>query len=156
MADLQFVSLDEIPKQQLIDLMNNRAVARYLPLLTTTFTQDSCEAFLKAKRDLWKRHGFGPWAFLINGQFAGWGGLQPEEGEADFALVLHPDFWGWGLKIFRKIKHQAFEEMGLSSITALLPPERHNKKSIHRLGFIKDNELLIDSTPFVQYRLTAP
>ena len=44
---------------------------------------------------MWDEHGYGPWAFIINGEFAGWGGLQPEQGEADFALVLHPDFWGW-------------------------------------------------------------
>jgi hypothetical protein len=35
----------------------------------------------------------GPWAFIVDGKFAGWGGLQPEEGDADLELVLHPDYW---------------------------------------------------------------
>ena len=26
-----------------------------------------------------------PWAFLLDGKFAGWGGLQPEEGDADLS-----------------------------------------------------------------------
>lgn len=32
--------------------------------------------------------------FFVDGQFAGWGGLQQEDGDADLALVLHPDYWG--------------------------------------------------------------
>jgi len=156
MDDIQFVHLFEIEQAQIIALMNNELVGKHLPLLGNGFSAENCHAFLKAKHQLWDEHGFGPWAFLINGEFAGWGGLQPEHGDADFALVLHPRFWGWGRKIFNKVKEQAFNNMNLGSITILLPPNRPNSKTVTRLGFIEDGELTIEGEIFLRFRLSKP
>lgn len=156
MEDVQFVQLSQIKKELIIDLMNDEMVGKQLPLLSNGFSHEDYDAFLKAKKQLWDEHGFGPWAFLIQGNFAGWGGLQPEQGEADFALVLHPKFWGWGRKIFNKVKDQAFGQMNLDSITALLPPSRQNAKAITRLGFVLDGQLSIEGEVFTRFRLTRP
>ena len=156
MDEIKFVHLYEIEEQLIIDLMNNEMVGRHLPLLADDFSAESCRAFLKAKKQLWDEHGFGPWAFLINNEFAGWGGLQSEHGEADFALVLHPKFWGWGRKIFDEVKDQAFNRMNLSSITILLPPNRPNSKAVTRLGFIEDGELTVEGEVFLRFRFTKP
>jgi len=156
MNAIKFVHLSEIKKEKIISLMNNERVGKQLPLLSNGFTVENYHAFLKAKKQLWDNHGYGPWAFLINGEFAGWGGLQPEHGEADFALVLHPNFWGWGQKIFNKIKDHAFNQMHVHSITALLPPSRLNSKAIARFGFIFDDELTINNFKFKRFRLIKP
>ncbi|MBT32431.1 MAG: GNAT family N-acetyltransferase [Thalassobius sp.] len=153
MEEIKFVHLEEIPEEQIIELMNNEKVGKLLPLLADGFTQAHCEAFLKSKKLLWEEHGYGPWAFIINGEFAGWGGLQPENGEADFALVLHPTYWGWGRKIFNKVKAWAFTELDIDSITVLFPPSRLNSKAIYRLGFKEDGELTIDNEVFIRFRL---
>ncbi|MBC7006535.1 GNAT family N-acetyltransferase [Photobacterium sp. BZF1] len=153
MSNIQLVSLLDVERQKLIDLMNNVQVKAQLPLLTDVFTQASCTAFLEAKQKMWEEHGYGPWAFIINGEFAGWGGLQPESGEADFALVLHPDFWGYGLKIFKLFERVAFDEMNLSSITALFPPSRKNWRALIRFGFIKEQELVFNERTFIRFRL---
>jgi hypothetical protein len=154
MNDLKFVPLSGIEEEQIITLMNNEIVGRQLPLLAGGFSSEACRAFLEAKQRLWDEHGYGPWAFLIDGEFAGWGGLQPENGDADFALVLHPKFWGWGRRIFNRIRDQAFGEMGLDSITILLPPSRPNSKAVARLGFAEDGELTIDGALFTRFRLS--
>lgn len=154
--DLAFVRLAEIDENQILDLMNNAAVAPHMPLLEGGFTPEACRAFLAAKQRLWDAHGYGPWAFVIGGEFAGWGGLQPEQGDADFALVLHPRFWGWGRKIFTRIRDQAFGEMALGSITALLPPDRPNAKALTRLGFVEDGERTLDGARFLRFRLSKP
>jgi RimJ/RimL family protein N-acetyltransferase len=156
MSEIKFVHLYEVEEEKIIDLMNNGSVAKYLPLLSGEFSEEDCRTFLKAKKKLWKEHGFGPWAFLIDQEFAGWGGLQPEQGEADFALILHPKYWGWGLKIFREVEDRAFNDMNLSSITALLPPNRQNSKAITRFGFIEEGELKIDGKIFRKFRLNKP
>lgn len=156
MDEIEFVHLDEVEEQQLIDLMNIEAVGALMPLLAGGFTAAHCQAFLKAKKQLWDEHGYGPWAFLINGEFAGWGGLQPEQGDADFALVLDPKFWGWGRKIFNKIRDQAFNEMNLGSITILFPPNRQNSKVIMRFGFVEDGQVSVDGALFMRFRLTKP
>ncbi len=156
MNEIRLVHLYEVKEEQIIDLMNNEMVGKQLPLLGDCFSVENCRSFLKAKKQLWDEHGFGPWAFLINGDFAGWGGLQPEHGEADFALILHPGFWGWGRKIFNKIKDQAFNQMNINTITILLPPSRPNSRAITRLGFVEDGQLTVGGELFRRFRLTKP
>ncbi|MGJ8641301.1 MAG: GNAT family N-acetyltransferase [Opitutaceae bacterium] len=109
--------------------------------------------FIAAKEQLWKEHGYGPWAFIIDDQFSGWGGLQPENGEADLAMVLHPKCWGIGKKLFGAIMDRAFGEMGFKAVTALLPPSRKRIRAIAKLGFKEDGELLIGKERFIRYRL---
>ena len=73
---LDFIHLFEVEEDEIITLMNNKMVRKYLPLLVGSFSTDDCKAFLDSKKKLWDKDGFGPWAFLINDEFAGWGGLQ--------------------------------------------------------------------------------
>lgn len=153
MDEIKFVHLYEIEQEKIIDLMNNKMVGKHLPLLDGNFSSEKCHSFLEEKKQLWKDNGFGPWAFLIKDEFAGWGGLQLENGEVDFALILHHKFWGWGRKIFNKIIDQAFNEMNLSSITILLPPNRQNSKAVKRLGFIEDGKLIVKDKEFLRFRL---
>jgi len=89
------------------------------------FDEKQCLAWVKGKEKQWQDHGYGPWAFLVDNKFAGWGGLQYEDGDADLALVLHPQYWGFGKKIFNQIIRRAFNEMGMESISILLPPTRN-------------------------------
>ena len=148
--------LTEVPKQEIIKLMNLDLVRRQMPLLKGYFGEGECEKFLAAKERLWSDFGYGPWAFVINGSFAGWGGLQPENGEADLAMVLHPDYWGFGKKIYKKIIDKAFGEMGMQSVTILLPLTRTRVKALDRLGFKADGDLEIHGESFVRYRLEKP
>jgi RimJ/RimL family protein N-acetyltransferase len=154
--DVQFKRLTEVDKADIIKLMNNSLVRRQMPLLKDDFNQSMCDRFLVAKEELWSKHGYGPWAFIINDRFAGWGGLQPENGEADLALVLHPDFWGSGKILYKMIISRAFGEMGLNSVTVLFPPTRTLVKGLLRLGFKEDKELEIGNERFIRYRLEKP
>lgn len=156
MHEIEFVPLPNVGEGPLIELMNDPAVRKHLPLAAGAFTPDACRAFLRAKQALWDAHGYGPWAFYIHGDFAGWGGLQPEHGDADFALVLSPKFWGWGRRIFRAVVERAFGHMKLPSITALLPPSRLNARVLTRLGFVADGQVLVDGQRFLRFRLDNP
>lgn len=153
MDNIKCVSLDQIDKQEIIDLMNNKLVGKQLPLLVGGFSATDCDNFLAAKRALWDEYGFGPWAFLIDNEFAGWGGLQPESGEVDFALILHPKFWGWGRQIFTMVKQHAFDVMNIDSFMILLPPSRPNSKAVTRFGFVEDGELIINGEVFLRFRI---
>lgn len=152
--DIEFKSLREIKKSDIIDLMNNSLVRRQMPLLKGEFTEADYDSFVTSKEHMWNEHGFGPWAFIIKGQFAGWGGIQPDNGEADLALVLHPDYWGVGKVLYNKIIDNAFNELGLDSIQVLFPPTRTRIKGLLSLGFIKDKEVEIGNEQFIRYRLT--
>jgi len=120
------------------------------------FDEKQCLDWVKEKEKQWQDHGYGPWAFLVDNKFAGWGGLQYENGDADLALVLHPQYWGFGKKIFNQIIRRAFNEMGMESITILLPPTRNKLKRIYLLGFEFESEIMLSGELFIKYRLYKP
>ncbi len=153
MAQIEFERLTEIEKSELIHLMNHPLVRRQMPLLKGNFDESACDRFIAAKEKLWVEHGFGPWAFIVDGKFAGWGGVQPENGMIDLALVLHPTFWGIGKTLFLKIIQFAFAKMRLPSVTILFPPTRTRVQGLTKLGFQEDGTVLVGNEKFIRYSL---
>lgn len=151
--NIEFKRLTEVEKSEIIELMNNPLVRRQMPLTKDNFDEQDCEAFIARKERMWADHGYGPWAFVVDGQFVGWGGLQPEAGEADLGLVLHPNHWGIGQVLYHEIIERAFGEMGLEAVTVLLPPTRTRVKGLLRLGFKEDGKLEVGGEQFIRYRL---
>ena len=88
MSELEFVPLASVPEEELVALMSHPRVAAYLPLLSGGFTLEACRAFVHAKQTMWLEHGYGPWAFRVDGELAGWGGLPEHPGH--HAAGLHP------------------------------------------------------------------
>ena len=152
--DIEFRQLTDVQRSELIALMNHPLVRRQMPLLTEGFTEIECDQFIAAKERLWVEHGYGPWAFVIRDRLVGWGGLQPERGDADLALVIHPDYWGIGKRLYEAIVTHAFEEQGLQSITALVPPTRGQVRGLVRLGFVADGQVDVQGCRFNRYRLS--
>jgi ribosomal-protein-alanine N-acetyltransferase len=155
MLNIEFKRLTEIDKAEIIELLNHPLVRRHMPLATGVFDDAAYDKFIAQKEQLWAEHGYGPWAFVVDEQFIGWGGLQYEHGDADLALVLHPKYWGLGKLIFDAIITKAFNEMGFESITVLFPPSRTRIKGLSRLHFKSDGELVIEGKRFLRYRLRA-
>lgn len=153
---IEFKRLTAVDKNDIIALHNHPLVRRQMPLFEGVFTEEDVDEFVAAKEGLWQEHGYGPWAFFVEGKFAGWGGLQPEGGDADLGLVLHPDYWGLGKTLYEMIVEKAFGDMGFETITILFPPSRTRVKGILRLGFKPDGELEIHGERFIRYRLNAP
>ena len=153
---IEYKRLPEVDKDDIIDLMNNPLVRRQMPLTSDNFDESDCDAFIAAKEKLWDEYGYGPWAFVVDGRFAGWGGLQQEESVIDLGIVLHPNYWGLGKEIFDRIKAFAFEEKGFESVIILLPSSRTNVKGVLRLGFQPDSETEISGERFIRYRFHRP
>jgi [ribosomal protein S5]-alanine N-acetyltransferase len=155
-ATVAFMRLGEVDKAAIIELMNHSLVRRHMPLARGDFGPAECDRFVAAKERLWEEHGYGPWAFIIDGELAGWGGIQPEGDEADVGLVLHPKYWGMGKVLYERLIAFAFGELGFSSVIALLPPSRTRISGVLKLGFRPDGEMTIAGERFIRYRLSAP
>jgi len=153
MKKIELKRLSEIPCQEIIDLMNNPRVLAQMPLATEEFDEKVCQNFVSKKEELWQTHGYGPWAFVIEGKFAGWGGIQPESGEVDLVLVLHPSFWGYGRSLISIILEKAFVEMKKESVVVFFPPTRKKVDGLLRIGFKKEKEILLHGEQFIVYKL---
>lgn len=152
---VQLKRLSEVPSDDLIELMNHPDVRRHLPLARGRFDVQSCAQFVDAKERMWREHGYGPWAIMIDGAFAGWGGVQPENDETDIGLVLHPRFWGAGRRLYECFIRYAFDRLGVESITMLLPESRRRVGGVMRMGFRAEGTVVLDDEQFVRYRLRA-
>ena len=152
MEELEFRRLPGVDPQDLVELMNHPKVRRLMPLSQDDFSEADAQDFVEGKERLWAEHGYGPWAFFVGGRFAGWGGVQPEADDADLGLVLHPNFWGWGKRIYDEVLRRA-PGLGITSITVLLPPNRMNVRGLARLGFVTDGELELHGERFIRYRV---
>ena len=153
---LEFKHLKDIDCSEIIGLNTHPLVMRQMPLSDDKFGEDECRDWVAGKEQQWEEYGYGPWAFLIDGKFAGWGGFQYENGDADLGLVLHPDYWGAGKMIYNEIIQRGFDEMGFTSVTILFPPTRTRIQGILKLGFRPDGEVEVSGTRFLRYRLYAP
>lgn len=153
--NITFDRLSNIAHQKIIELNNHPEVIKHMPLANPDqFDTTYCQTWVLEKERQWDIYGYGPWAFLLDGEFIGWGGLQREDDEIDLALVLHPKFWGLGKKLFMIIKNKAFYELGLDSFTILLPISRKSPKAILVLGFKLENQVFLEGEKFNKYRIS--
>lgn len=153
---VEFKRLTDASLADLEVLFNDPDVRRHLPLAKGTFTAETCARFVAAKERIWAEHGYGPWAFFVDGEFAGWGGLQPEGTDADLGVVLHPRFWGLGYRLAREILRRAFVDLGHESVIVLLPPSRTRVRALKRMGFEEDGEIVLGGERFIRYRAWNP
>ncbi|MEM8485360.1 MAG: GNAT family N-acetyltransferase [Bacteroidota bacterium] len=153
-TQIEFRRLLEVEPRAIIDLMNDPDVRRHLPLAQGHFGQEDYKRFIAGKEKIWTTHGYGPWAFMLGDEFVGWGGLQPEDGDVDVGLILRRKHWGAGRLLYTRIVDQAFNNLGVDSVIALLPPSRTRVAGLQRLGFQRDSEFVIGDALFHRYRLT--
>lgn len=148
--------LQDVDKNLIIQLLNDPLVKRHMPLSIDNFDEKQYVNFIEAKEAIWKNFGFGPWAYFIDGKFVGWGGIQPDEDDFELALVLSPDFWGYGRYLYNDLIHEAFSELHLESVTILFPLSRTKIKWIFKAGFVEEDQVVIDGKCFIRFRLNNP
>jgi RimJ/RimL family protein N-acetyltransferase len=155
MAEYSFHPLAEIDGATWLTLLNDPEVHRHMPLGGTAWTASAAADWARGKDAQWTTNGYGPWALRVDGVFAGWGGFQKEGADADLGLVLLPQFWGHGARLHAAMLAKGFDELGLDSITILLPPSRVRMKGLVRLGYLPDGEIVYDGHRFLKFRMLA-
>jgi RimJ/RimL family protein N-acetyltransferase len=153
--NIRYLRLSDIAVSDLLALVNDSAVARHMPL-SSAMDEAQCRAWAAGKDAQWAENGYGPWAFEIDGEFAGWGGFQKEGEDADLGLVLLPKFWGVGGRLARLLIGKGFADLGFASIIALLPPSRRHLRPLERFGFVPDGSIDYAGRTFLRFRLYRP
>lgn len=148
-----FGSLGDVDPDAVLNLMNDPDIRRHLPLARGHFGMAAYHNFIAAKARMWDEHGYGPWAFFLEREFIGWGGVQPEGDDVDVGLILRQQHWGAGTVLYRRIVDYAFHTLGATSVIALLPPSRTRIAALRRLGFLDDGEVVVAGERFNRFRL---
>jgi [ribosomal protein S5]-alanine N-acetyltransferase len=160
LGDIELVRFRDLDAPSLWRLLNDRRVLRHMPLADgRSMGEEEIRQWVSIKEQYWDDHGFGPWGIRIGGTLAGWGGLQPwdeDANEVEIALVLIPEFWGWGRPIFERFVEHAFSELRLTHVLAAAPPTRKTARGLRRLGFVHVRDADIDGRLFMVFQLDAP
>jgi [ribosomal protein S5]-alanine N-acetyltransferase len=152
---IDLVDLHDIEIADVVSVLNHPRLRQHMPLADKPFDADSARAWVESKKRQCEP-GHGPWGILVNGGFAGWGGLLDEAGVPDLALVLLPAYWGAGGRIGRLMTQRAFERSGVQYVTAHLPLSRRRLAGILRWGFLPAGQAEIDGFAFNQFQLFNP
>ncbi len=145
--------LTEIDKNLIIQLLGDPLIKKYMPLSAEVVGESQYTDFIAAKEAIWEKYGFGPWAYLMNNQFIGWAGIQPDGTDFELALVLSSKYWGYGKQIYQDLIQEAFEKLNLDSVTILFPPSRTRIRGVFKAGFLEEGPVMIDGECFVRFRL---
>lgn len=71
--EIKFDRLSNVSRSEIIELNTNEHVLKQMPLAKgVIFDEDQCNAWVNEKEKQWKEYGYGPWAFIVDGQFAAW------------------------------------------------------------------------------------
>jgi RimJ/RimL family protein N-acetyltransferase len=152
-----FVPLSSIDLEELRALNTDPQVMRHMPLADPEpMSPDELRDWVAGKEAITRQHGFGPQAILLDGDFAGWGGIEPDDAGASISLVLFPAFWGRGREILDVLLEEAFGRLGLPYVLVEFPPTRTRVRGLLRLGFREVGDRTIEGERFVVYRLDAP
>lgn len=114
------IRLPEIDKQSVIQLCNDPLVRKHMPLAEGNFGEREYAEFISAKEKIWAECGYGPWAYVIDDNFIGWGGLQPEGNDVEIALVLNPKYWVLQKKLKSRFR------VNVSSVIVFMPQKAHD------------------------------
>jgi hypothetical protein len=150
---ISFARLPEIATEVIIAHMSDPRVAQHMPLLTFKWDHAAVAKFVAAKEACWHRDGLGHWAIVCDNSYVGWGGFQKEGNEWDYGLVLKPEHFGLGARIFRKAIDFAKADDRIPFVTFLLPLSRKNLGALTRFGARFVAEIDYEGAQFLKYRL---
>ncbi|WP_253280766.1 hypothetical protein [Morganella sp. EGD-HP17] len=71
---LEFKRLTQIKPADITALNNHPKVLQQMPLGSPDFDDGKSRNWAEEKDAQWEINGYGPWAFVIDDVFAGWGG----------------------------------------------------------------------------------
>jgi RimJ/RimL family protein N-acetyltransferase len=150
---LEFLPLSVMPAATWLTLLNDHEVNRHMPLSGDVWTEHAAADWAADKDRQWLKNGYGPWAIRVDGEFAGWGGFQKEGDDADLGIVLLPAFWGCGKLVHAALLAKGFGEIGLKSMTIMLPLSRLRPIYLSRLGYRPEGECEYVGHRFLKFRL---
>ncbi|GAB2190545.1 hypothetical protein MAH1_21530 [Sessilibacter sp. MAH1] len=101
-SELRFVDLDVVNKKRLKDLLNKKNIRTHL-MGHDEFTDSSLQEWIDGKQQVNAQPGCRVQAVLVEGQLAGWCGIQLENGNPEIAIVIDQKFWGLGRRIFEQL-----------------------------------------------------
>lgn len=102
MNSIEYTTLNLVDPDPLLSLLNKERVRAHL-MNHQPFDRESLQLWIKAKIKMDATPGCRIRAIVVDGQCAGWCGIQQDNDDYEIAVVLDDSHWGLGRKIFRDL-----------------------------------------------------
>ena len=129
-AEIDFVNFNHINPEALISVLNEKGVRKHL-IDHETFTSVSIRKWMDEKIEIESLEGCRIRAVLIDGNLAGWCGIQPDKNGFELAIVISQKFWGFGIPIFKTLILWA-KELGHKEVLFHLLNSRPEYKALKK------------------------
>ena len=140
-AKLQYAPLDSIDPERFIPLLNSQRVRSHL-IAHPPFDIESVSAWIQAKCVINNEAGCRIRVVLLDGELAGWCGIQRDGEEYEIAIVLDEKFWGLGKRIFADLQCWA-KQLGHAEVQIHLLDTRREYRLLKKIAKrVSTSELL--------------
>lgn len=132
MSNIKFISFDHVDPNNLIVILNEDALRTHL-IDHPSFDTKSIQRWMEDKKGVDAIEGCRVCAVFIDGELAGWCGIQPDDKGFELAIVLSQRFWGNGIAIFNTLMLWA-KELGHSEVLFHLLDSRPENKALYKMA----------------------
>lgn len=126
MSSIEFPSLSQVDPNALMSVLNEDVLRVHL-VDHDYFDAESIRAWVEGKTKVDAQPGCRIRAVQIDGDVAGWCGIEPDDGSFELSIVIAQRFWGSGLSIFRTLVKWADELEHKEVLFRLLDSRREYK-----------------------------
>ena len=127
-------------------------VFKTLPYVGGHYSDEWIAGWIERKAETWPNPAFGPWSVWVDGEFAGWAGVEPDGPNLSYGIVLLKKFWGFGSEVTQKaigLIRESFPDA--DSMQIELPESRGSERFAKRLGLLFVGTIEMSGHKFMKY-----
>ncbi len=153
MKNIEYVDFQNLNRKELLAILNQEKVREHL-VSHDKFNEVTLEEWVGAKVSVNLTAGCKVRGIKVDGEIAGWCGIQFENSAFELAIVLDPLFWGIGVGVFKDLMKWA-AELGHSEVVLHLFNTRPEYRFLKKMA-LRVYESTIFGQKYTSYLLNVP
>ena len=132
MSNIKYLKFNQVDPDALMKVVNEESLRTHL-VEHPYFDSKSIREWITDKTEVDAMDGCRVRVISIDGEIAGWCGIQPDGSGFEIAIVISRKFWGSSIPIFKAIKSWA-SELGHKEVLFHLLETRREYKALAKMA----------------------
>lgn len=132
MSEIEYSLFDNVNPEEMMGIVNEDSLRVHL-IDHPYFDVISLQAWMEEKIRIDSTQGCRIRAVYVDGELAGWCGIQPDDNGFELAIVITKKFWGFGIPIFKTLMRWA-NELGHKEVLFHLLESRPVYKALNKIA----------------------
>ncbi len=132
MSEIEYSLFGNVNPEEMMGIVNEDSLRVHL-IDHPYFDVISLQAWMEEKIRIDSTQGCRIRAVYVDGELAGWCGIQPDDNGFELAIVITKKFWGFGIPIFKTLMRWA-NELGHKEVLFHLLESRPVYKALNKIA----------------------